>query len=167
MDLPGSNTPVLIRTYPELARELFSAISRAKSEIYIASRYYEPAIGSKLLEKFAEGVSIHVLDSNSSGVTLEERIRSASTHDSKNRSLMLRLLDTPNSFSTTSKLNYSFSIVDGKYCGLELIDPENPDNFTSALKLENTELANQLIAIFQNLAHVNPNKLEFVENVGQ
>ena len=141
MELPGSNTAVLIRTYPELARELAAMVSSAKSEIYLASRYYEPAIGSRLLSKFAEEIAVHILDGNSSGISFEERIRVASNYDSKNKSLMLKMLDTSNVITSLERLEYSFIVVDGKHCGVELINPASPDDFYCALKLESTELA--------------------------
>ena len=159
---------MLIRTYPELARELVKMISSATREIYIAPRYYEPAIGSRLLAKFAEGVSIHVLDSNACGVRFEERIRVALTHDAKNRELMQKLLDSPGTIVKTEDLPYSFAVVDGKYCGVELTNPNNPDNFSLALKLESSELAKELIGMFESLAGSTiPKKIEVIENVGQ
>ena len=149
---PSEST--VIRSYPELARELANMISNARTEIYLASRYYEPAVGSKLLAKFAEGVAIHVIDGNSSGVSFEERIRTASAYDSKNRGLILKLLDSPDAIIRVRRLDYSFIVVDGKYCGFELIDPANPDDFNCALRYDDSELAEVLIHTFQNLASV-------------
>ncbi|MCL4517763.1 MAG: hypothetical protein M1587_01035 [Thaumarchaeota archaeon] len=151
--MASENSIALIRSYPELARELLRLISSARREIYLAPRYYEPAIGSKLLAKFAEGVSIHLLDTNACGVYFEERIRTALTHETKNRELMLRLLNTPDAILQCERLDYSFVVVDGKYCGFELVNPSNPDEFNLAVKLESVELAVELIHVFNNLAH--------------
>ncbi len=142
----------VISTYPDLARELVKMISSAEREIYVAPRYYEPAIGSKILAKFAEGVAVHMLDQNPSGVGFEERLRAASVHDSKNRDLILKYLDAPDSIIRVEKFDYSFVVVDGRSCGVEIVDPANPDNFCCAIKLESTTLAAQLIGIFESIA---------------
>ena len=141
----------IVRSYSEAARELLKDISVAKREIYLASRFFEPMIGNKLLSKFAEGLSIHILDGNSSGVSFEERIRAASVHDSKNRDLMLKMLDTPDIIIQTNILSYSFSVFDGKHCDVELTNPANPDDFYCAIKMEDSELAKGLIEMFNDL----------------
>jgi hypothetical protein len=146
------NSANIIHTYEDLARDLRQMLSTARSEVFLASRYYEPAIGSALLAKFSEGVIIHLLDSNSSGTTLEKRLRMASTYDTKNRNLILEMLDTPNMFAHVERLDYSFIVVDGKKCGVELVNPANPDNFSCAVKLENENLAKELVEIFHSLA---------------
>lgn len=147
-----NDPPSVIRTFPDLAMELVKMMSSATSDIHLASRYYEPAIGNRLLAKFAEGVSIHVLDANASGVSLEERMRAAMTHDVKNRQLMSRLLDSKNAIIRAHRLPYSFVVVDRRLCGVELTDPRNPDNFQCAVRLENSELAEELIGMFESLA---------------
>jgi hypothetical protein len=142
----------VIPTYEDLARNLRQILSTAQSEVFLASRYYEPAIGSILFAKFSEGVKLHLLDSNSSGTSLEKRLRMASTYDTKNRDLILKMLDTPDLFAHVERLDYSFIVVDGKKCGVELVNPANPDNFSCALKLENENLARELVKIFHGLA---------------
>lgn len=143
---------VVFRTYPELALELVKMMSFAKSEIYLASRYYEPSIGNKVLAKFAEGVPVHLLDANVSGTSFEERIRAAMAHDSKNRNIMSEFLNSNQTITRATNLPYSFGVIDGKYCGIELTDPINPDNFFCALKLESSDLAEKLINMFESLA---------------
>ncbi len=141
-----------IEKYSDLAYTVFSLISSSSREIFIAPRYYEPSIGSKLLSKFAEGVKLHILDANACGITFDERLRMASAHDAQNRKLILKLLDTPDVITKVERLDYSFIVVDGRQCCFELIDPTNPENFHCALKLDNPELAQKLIAVFENLA---------------
>ncbi len=141
----------MIRSYPQLAREVVSMISSASKEIYLASRYYEASIGSRLLAKFSEGVILHILDGNSSGISFEERIREASKFDTKNRSLMLQLLESPNVRIGSCKLDYSFLVVDRRFCGFEVTNPANPDEFNFGVKLEDSEIAKSLIVTFQNL----------------
>ena len=157
----------LIRSYPELARELVGIISNARDEIYLASRYYEPAVGSKILQKFAEGVTVHVLDGNSSGVSFEERIRIASTYDIKNRALMLKLLDAPDAIIRSDTLHYSFIVVDGKFCGFELIDPANPDDFNCALRIDDVDLAKVLIHNFDELARIGRSRNSIAAQIEQ
>ena len=109
----------IIRNYPELARNVYSTITSAKSEIYLATRYYEPSIGSVLLSKFAEGVSLRILDANPSGMSFEYRLRAASLHDAKNRELFLKMLDTPSVITSVERVDFSFVVVDGRQCGFE------------------------------------------------
>jgi hypothetical protein len=127
-------------------------VSSAKYEIYIAPRYYEPAVGNMILTKFAEGIALHILDSDVCGVSFEKRLRTASVHDARNRELILKFLDTPDLLTEVERLDYSFIVVDGKMCGVELVNPTNPDNFSCALKLENENLARELVEIFHSLA---------------
>ena len=152
MVLSNDESLMLIHNYPDLARELASMISSAEHEIYIAPRYYEPAIGSIVLAKFAQGVSIHMLDSNPSGVSFEDRLRSASVHDMKNRDLILKFLAEPNSLIRIDRLDYSFVVIDGHSCGVELVNPANPENFFCAMKIESNTLAGELIRMFEDLA---------------
>lgn len=142
----------IIRNYQELARNLFSMISSAKSEIYLAARYYEPSIGSLLLTKFAEGVTLRILDSNPSGIGFEDRLRSASQHDTKNRELILKMLAISNTITRVNRLDFSFIVVDGSECGFELVNPVKPDDFALAMKVSNPELAKELILVFQSIA---------------
>ncbi len=146
-------TVEIIQTYPDLARELVKMISSAQREIYIAPRFYEPAIGSRMISKVAEGVSIHMLDANPSAVAFEKRLRAAGTHDLKTRELISKFLDQPNSVVQVKRLDYSFLVVDGHSCGIEIVNPTNPDDFFCAIKLESASLAKELITIFHSLAN--------------
>lgn len=147
------NSIVIIKTYPDLARELAKMMSFAKREVFLAPRYYEPAITSKLLSKFVEGVSIHMLDAKACGLALEDRLRAASSHDEKNRELILRFLGAPETLIKVEKLDYSFVVVDGHACGIELVNPVSPDNFYCAIRVESVPLAKELIGIFNDLAN--------------
>lgn len=150
--LSKENPIVLIKTYSDLARELARMMSLAQKEIFLAPRYYEPAITSKLFSKFVEGVSIHMLDAKACGLTLEERLREASTHDEKNSELILKFLATPDTLIKVQRLDYSFVVIDGHSCGIELVNQANPDNFYCAIKVDNAPIANALIGIFKDLA---------------
>ena len=104
-----------------------------------------------MLAKFAEGVSVHLLDANVCGVSFEERIRAAMAYDAKNGKLMSEFLNSNDTIMKASSLPYSFGVIDRKFCGLELVDPRNPDNFFCALKCESGELAEELIGMFESL----------------
>jgi hypothetical protein len=147
----GEST-LLIQSYPDLACEVLKMISSATREIYIAPRYYEPALGSRALEKYAEGVSFHMLDSNACGVAFKKRLSLASAHDNKNRGAILKLVDAPDGLVSVEKIDYSFIVVDGRYCCVELINPVNPDEFYCALKIESESLGEKLIGIFRSIA---------------
>jgi hypothetical protein len=145
------DSTTVIRSYPDLARNLYSMISAAKNEIHLAPRYYEPSIGSVLLSKFAEGLTLRILDSNPSGISFEDRLRTVAQHDTKNRDLILKILATPKIITRVNRLDFSFAVVDGRQCGFELVNPTNPDNFTLALKVDSPDLAKELILVFESM----------------
>jgi hypothetical protein len=145
-------TAKLIQSYAELASGVVRMISDAKREIHLASRYYEPLIGSKLIAKFGEGLNINVLDGNSSGTSFEERIREASKFDTERRSLLRELLDSPKVTLRSCRLDYSFIVVDGQRCGFEVLNPLNPHDFNFAIEISDTEIAKNLIGIFHDLS---------------
>ena len=148
---PGNASTKLIRSYPELASELVGMISSARREIYLASRYYEPLIGGKLLTKFMEGVSVNILDGNSSGISFEQRILEAGRYLTENRNAMREFLESPKVKIRSCKLDYSFIVIDGRECGFEVLNPASPDEFNFAIELDDTEVATNLIGIYQAL----------------
>ena len=139
------------RSYAELVRGLLDLVGIAQKEIFLASKYYEPVISAKLLQKFAGGVALHILDGNSSGISFEERIRQVAAVDTTNRALLLKLLDSPTVEIKTAEVPFSFIVVDGKHCGFEVVDPMNPDEFYFAIRVEDSSIASKLIESFHQL----------------
>ena len=138
-------------SYQALVRSTLNLVGLAKVEVHLASTYYEPIIGSKLVEKFAQGISLNVLDGNPSGTTFVERIREAARIDSKNRDILNALLESPRVKIRNAGIRYSFIVVDRVHCGFELLDPLVPTQFNMAIQIDDVGLAEKLIEQFERV----------------
>jgi predicted transcriptional regulator len=138
----------LIGSYPDLVEALLQMLDLAQTEIHMASRFYEPSVGSALVAKFAHGVSLNILDDNPSGTSFVSRVRESAKADSKNRQVLLKLLDSPIVKVGSGGLGLSFAIVDRKYCQIELLNPLSPNEFFAALQIEDRDFVARLIEIF-------------------
>lgn len=140
----------VIKKYEDLAKEVLNLIDSAKTEIFIASRYYEPQVSLRLMRKFSEGVSLNILDGNSSGTPLQTRLEAA-LKDPKTQQLAEAMLKSPNVRLKTKLLTYSFIITDGEYCGFEIVDPLTPHEFNLAVEFRDREISEKMKVQFENL----------------
>ncbi|MFC1754603.1 hypothetical protein ACFL96_14600 [Thermoproteota archaeon] len=140
----------ILNTYDELTKEVIRLISLAENEIYIASRYYEPNISLKLMEKFREGVSLNILDGNPSGTSLTSRLKTA-LNDTSMRSIAKAMLESTKVRIRNRILEYSFIVVDGNYCGFEIINPLSPHEFNIAVEFNDQKISQKMINFFENL----------------
>lgn len=146
----GGQPTKIMSTYDELVREILRLIDLARSEIYIASRYYEPNVSLRIMEKFGEGVSLNILDGNPSGTSLVTRLKTA-LNDPATHSLAKAMLESPKVRIKNRILEYSFIVVDGQYCGFEVVNPLNPHGFNLAVEFKNQEISRKMIDLFENL----------------
>jgi predicted transcriptional regulator len=140
----------IIKSYEGLSKEVLKLIDSAKTEIFIASRYYEPQVSLRLMRKFSEGVSLNILDGNPSGTPLQTRLEAA-LKDPKTQQLAKAMLESPKVRLKTKLLTYSFIITDGEYCGFEVVDPLKPHEFNLAVEFRDEEISNKMKIIFENL----------------
>ena len=148
--LDGSRrTATVFSTYDDLVKESLRLISSAKSEIFIASRYFELDVSNLLLEKFREGVALNILDGNPSGATLVSRLRAA-LDNPESRSLAEAVLKSSKVRIKRSTLEYSFIVVDGENCGVEIVNPLNPQEFNLAIELSDKKLSQKMINLFED-----------------
>ncbi len=145
----SSRTATVFSTYDDLVKESLRLISSAKSEIFIASRYFEPDVSNLLLEKFKEGVALNILDGNPSGATLVSRLRAA-LDNPESRSLAEAVLNSSKVRIKRSTLEYSFIVVDGENCGVEIVNPLNPQEFNLAIELSDKKLSQKMINLFED-----------------
>lgn len=138
-------------SYDKLVKATLVLIGNAKSEIHLASTYYEPIVGSKLVEKFAQGVRLNVLDGNPSGTSFVERIREVARVDLKRRELFNSLLESPNVRMRRANIQYSFVVVDRIHCGIELLDPLVPSQFNLGVEVNDGALAQKLVELFERI----------------
>lgn len=142
----------ILKSYEEVVRSIVEIIRKAREEIYLASRYYEPIVGSKLVQKFAEGVSLNILDGNPSGTTFIDRVREAARVPTKDREILTKLLESPKARIRNARIDYSFIVVDRLHSEFEIIDTQNPNSFSGAVQTDEQEIADRLIRVFKETA---------------
>ena len=49
-------------------------LDNAEREVYFATTYHDPHVSTKVFEKIAKGVTIHILDGNPEQITVESRL---------------------------------------------------------------------------------------------
>lgn len=140
----------IIYTYEELVDSVLRLIESARTEIFLASRYYEPSVGLRLIGKFGEGVSLNLLDDNPSGTSLVSRLQAA-LDDPATHSLAKAMLESPKVRVSRRVLEYSFIVVDGEYCEIEIVNPLTPQEFNLALGFKDEELSRRMIGFFEKL----------------
>jgi len=140
----------IIKKYEDLAKEVLNLIDSAKTEIFIASRYYEPQVSLRLMRKFSEGVSLHILDGNPSGTPLQTRLEAA-LKDPKTQHIAKAMLESPKVRLKNKLLTSSFIIIDGEYCGFEIVDPLKPHEFNLAVEFRDKEISQKMKTQFENL----------------
>jgi predicted transcriptional regulator len=149
----GGRLPIkIISTYEELIKEVLRLIELARTEIHIASRYHEPQVSKRLIEKFAEGVSLNILDGNPSGTSLVSRLQAASTASNPATQALVRaVLESPRVRIRNLPLEYSLVVVDRLYCGFEQVNPLNPHEFNLAVEFGDAELSQRMVVLFERL----------------
>ncbi len=140
----------VMKTYDELTKEVLKLIGSAKKSIYIASRYHEPNVSYRIMEKFGEGVSLNILDGNPSGTSFALRLKAA-LNDPANNLLAKAMLESDKVRLRNRVLDYSFIVVDEKYCGFEVVNPLSPHEFNLAVEFIDQEVSQKLIDIFEKL----------------
>ena len=64
----------VIKDFNRLIIETMKLMENAQKEVYFASRYHDPHVASKTFEKFAKGVTLHILDGNPEPISVENRL---------------------------------------------------------------------------------------------
>jgi hypothetical protein len=64
----------VVNQFDDLIVEVLKVLDNAEKEVYFATRYYDPHVSAKIFEKFAKGVTIHILDGNPDQISVENRI---------------------------------------------------------------------------------------------
>jgi len=140
----------IIYTYGDLVNSTLRLIESARTEIFLASKYYEPSISLSLIGKFGKGVSLNILDDNPSGTSFASRLQAA-LDDPATQPLAKAMLESPKVRLSRRALEYSFIVVDGEYCGIEIVNPLTPQEFNFAVEFKDEELSRRLIGFFEKL----------------
>ncbi|OHE54580.1 MAG: hypothetical protein A3K61_02660 [Thaumarchaeota archaeon RBG_16_49_8] len=89
------------------------------------------------------------MDGNPSGATLVSRLRAA-LDNPESRSLAEAVLKSSKVRIKRSTLEYSFIVVDGENCGVEIVNPLNPQEFNLAIELSDKKLSQKMINLFED-----------------
>jgi DNA-binding transcriptional ArsR family regulator len=159
----------IIKDFNRLIIEVIRMLEDAKNEIYFASRYHDPHVSKKMLEKVEKGVNVHLLDGNQPQISVENRLnailrtppneetfrtvnRLIRSHCFELKNLEPTSLDSNGSNTVIPKFN-SFLVIDGNQVIYENINYGNPEQFTVAIaRYDDTYLAEQFINYWKMLS---------------
>jgi len=145
----------IVKDYNHLINEVIKVLDNAQSEVYFATRYYDPHVSSKVFERFSKGVIMHMLDGNPDQISVESRLN-AILRVPPNR----ETFELVNSMITSARFDLkkgnvpaSFMVVDGTQVIYETINYASPEQFTVALaSYDDSYLAQRFITYFKLLA---------------
>ncbi|MCL4436087.1 MAG: hypothetical protein M1503_00180 [Thaumarchaeota archaeon] len=146
----GSRKATVFSTHDDAVRESLKLINSAKSEIFVVSRCFEPEVSKLLLGKFRTGVALNILDGNPSGASFTAQLRDL-LDNPESKSLTVALLKSTKVRIKRRALEYSFIVVDGEHCGIEIANPLNTQEFNLAIGLSDKEQSQKMIALFEEL----------------
>ena len=145
----------VIKDFSNLIHEVMKLLENAQREIFLASRYHDPFISQKIIEKFGKGVEIHLLDGNPSNVSMENRINAILKVPPNKEifNIVSNLIKSPRFSLGTRQLPISFLVVDGVQCMYETANYSNPEEFTMAMShYDDPYLAQRLTTYFKLLS---------------
>jgi len=146
----------VVKRFDDLVVEILKVLDNAEKEVYFATRYHDPHVSSKVFEKLAKGVTIHILDGNPEQITVENRL-AAIIRTPPNR----ETAEMVNKFTTSSKfdlkrlpnLPQSFMVVDGIQVVYDTVNVINPEQFSIAIsKYDDAYTSQRFIEYFKLLA---------------
>ncbi|MFL6461871.1 MAG: hypothetical protein ACJ71J_13180 [Nitrososphaeraceae archaeon] len=146
----------VIKDFNRLIIETMKLMENAQKEVYFASRYHDPHVASKTFEKFAKGVTLHILDGNAEPISVENRLNAIlrtppnrETFELVNNMIKSSRFD----LKKATTLPASFLVVDGIQVIYETINYANPEQFTVALAhYDDSYLGQQFIKYFELLS---------------
>jgi predicted transcriptional regulator len=149
-DIFGGIKPVeIIRDYEELTKRLISIIENAKEFIYLASKYFEPSVAEIVMRSYGRGVKVRVIDGDMKNLSKKIQMMRMLMSNPGTLKLYLAVANAQDFEIRHREVPYSFFTIDGKYSGLELIDPVT-SNFALALIFSNEEVSEKLVEIFDS-----------------
>lgn len=147
----GVGTPniLIVETYERLVEELIKEIDQSKSSILFASKYTDEKVVESTIQALQRNVNVNLLVEK---LSISQGVQ------------VLRMLLSPKSISTfgnfvkeyshiikqTSKLAYSFIIIDEKIAILEIPHPTQ-HQFHLGFIFENSHICDKLVKIFRSM----------------
>jgi hypothetical protein len=146
----------VIKDFNSLIIETIKLMENAQKELYFASRYHDPHVASKTFEKFAKGVTLHILDGNPEPISVENRLNAIlRTPPNRETFELINNMIKSSRFDLkkATTLPASFLVVDGIQVIYETINYANPEQFTVALAhYDDSYLGQQFIKYFELLS---------------
>ncbi len=146
----------VVKTFDDLIVEVLKVMDNAEKEIYFATRYHDPHVSSKVFEKLAKGVTIHILDGNPEQITVESRLAAIiRTPPNRETADMVKKITRTSRFDLKRlhDLPQSFMVVDGIQVVYDTVNFINPEQFTIAIsKYDDAYTAEKFIEYFKLLS---------------
>ena len=146
----------VVNKFDDLIVEVLKVLDNAEREVYFATRYYDPHVSSKIFEKFAKGVTIHILDGNPEQISVESRLAAIiRTPPNRETAEMVKKITKSSRFDLKRlpELPLSFMVVDGIQVIYDTMNFINPEQFTIAIsKYDDTYTAKRFIEYFKTLS---------------
>jgi predicted transcriptional regulator len=146
----------VVNQFDDLIVEVLKVLDNAEREVYFATRYYDPHVSAKIFEKFAKGVTIHILDGNPEQISVESRLAAIiRTPPNRETTDMVKKITRSSRFDLKRlpELPLSFMVVDGIQVVYDTLNVINPEQFTIAIsKYDDDYMAKQFIEYFKLLS---------------
>ncbi len=146
----------IIKDFNGLVIEVIKLLYNAQREIFFASRYHDPSVSARMIEKFNEGINLHILDGNPDGISFENRINAILRTPPNNETLqsVKKMLRSARFELKKKDIPVSFLVVDGQHVVYESVNFNDPEQFTVGIAAYNDPyLAQRFINYFKLLVH--------------
>jgi hypothetical protein len=146
----------VVREFNDLIVEVLKLLDNAQKEVYFATRYHDPHVSSKVFDKLAKGVTVHILDGNPEQITVESRLAAIiRTPPNRETAEMVKKIAGSSRFDLKRfpALPQSFMVVDGIQVVYETLNFISPEQFSIAIsKYDDDYTSQQFIEYFKLLS---------------
>jgi DNA-binding transcriptional ArsR family regulator len=145
----------LVYRFEDIVKGTIELLEKAEREVYLATRYTDNDVVEAVFKAFGRGVGEwHIISSDRNVKNiLSQRIqliRMMIAHPEYLKAFFTLLNSSKVQTGYVEELPYSFIVVDRKYVGIEVLNPDSK-GFLLGLFFENEILAEKLIEIFNSL----------------
>jgi predicted transcriptional regulator len=146
----------VVKRFDDVVVEILKVLDNAEKEVYFATRYHDPHVSSKVFEKLAKGVTMHILDGNPEQITVENRLAAIiRTPPNRETAEMVKKITTSSRFDLKRlpNLPQSFMVVDGIQVVYDTVNVINPEQFSIAIsKYDDAYTSQRFIEYFKLLS---------------
>jgi hypothetical protein len=150
-DLKGALRPVeIVQTYEELRSALIELIEKAEKEIFIATQYTDSSVAETILNASNRGIKMFFLDGDKTNLSRKMQMLRILLTKPKMMKLFYDTVSSPNIALRYTDLHSSFVVVDEKYAGIEITNP-NTKAFVFGVVFQSESICAKLITMFKAL----------------